>query len=585
MLSVAKHFSSTIEEKFFALLGMTIPQNYRMTRLSPRQKNEEKGVFSLPVSGKVNPMITIQYSEWDGTQRVRLSTDQLFEELAKHLSNTDDLQQAMESMMRQGLEGEQGKLKGLDDLVKELREEMRKRYKEYNLRSSLDEMQQRLENILNQERQTLQQQKPQKPELNEKENFLKQLPQRMSDQMEKLAQYEFEDQAAQEAFNELMQEFNDIRSVEDFQRRYKDLFNGPQSLDFQQTLQLMEEMQNLQEMEQNLLAGRSEKIDPNDLQELMGQGALQDLQNLQQMQAMLQEAGFLVYREGRMALSPKGVRRIGQLALRDIYANLLRDRTGPHTTDHRGAAEIKMDETRPYAYGDPMHLDLVGTMKKALRRTVSVPIKISPEDFTIYDTDHTTTSSTVLLLDMSWSMSWEGRFAAAKKVALALESLIRTRYPRDYFAVVGFFTRAVELKIKDLPEASWNMGDPFTNLQDGIRLASDLLHRHPGHNQNIIVVTDGQPTAYFSHGRLYCEWPLSFGGISMRAAQETLKEVERATQRRITINTFMLDDSPSLRAFVDKMTQLNRGRAFYTRPDHLGEYLLIDYVSKKKKKI
>src|SRR5262245_11767653 len=191
-------------------------------------------------------MITIEYSEWDGTQRVRLSTDQLFEELAKHLSHTDDLQQAMESMMRQGLEGEQGKLKGLDDLVKELREEMRKRYKEYNLRSSLDEMHQRLENILNQERQTLQERKPQKPELNEKENFLKQLPQRMSDQMEKLSQYEFEDEAAQEAFNELMQEFNDIRSVEDFQRRYKDLFNGPQSLDFQQTLQLMEEMQNLQ---------------------------------------------------------------------------------------------------------------------------------------------------------------------------------------------------------------------------------------------------------------------------------------------------------------------------------------------------
>ena len=89
-----------------------------------------------------------------------------------------------------------------------------------------------------------------------------------------------------------------------------------------------------------------------------------------------------------------------------------------------------------------------------------------------------------------------------------MESLIHTRYPRDYFSVVGFFTRAVELKIKDLPEASWNMGDPFTNLQDGIRLASELLHRHPGHNQNIIVVTDGQPTAYFSRGRLYCEWPL-----------------------------------------------------------------------------
>jgi uncharacterized protein with von Willebrand factor type A (vWA) domain len=530
-------------------------------------------------------MITIRYTEWDGTQRVRLSADQLFEELAKHLSSTDDLQQAMESMMRQGLDDEQGKLKGLDDLVRDLREEMRKRYREFNLRSALDEINQKLENILHQEQQTLQERRPQKPELADKEQFLKQLPQRLSDQLEKLAQYEFEDEAAQQAFNELMEEFNNIRSVEDFQRRYKDLFNGPQSLDFKQTQQLMQEMQQLQEMEQNLLSGRSDNINPDDLQELMGQGVWQDLQNLQQMQAMLQDAGFLISREGRLALSPKGVRRIGQLALRDIYANLLRDRAGAHAADQRGLAEIKIDEARPYTYGDPMHLDLVGTLKKSLLRGPGVPLKMAPEDFTIYDTDHTTTSSTVLLLDMSWSMSWEGRFAAAKKVALALESLIRTRYPRDYFSVVGFFTRAVELKIKDLPEASWNMGDPFTNLQDGIRLASDLLHRHPSHNQNIIVVTDGQPTAYFSRGRLYCEWPLSFGGISMRAAQETLREVEKATQRRITINTFMLDDSPSLRAFVDKMTQINRGRAFYTRPDHLGEYLLVDYVSRKKKKI
>jgi len=191
----------------------------------------------------------------------------------------------------------------------------------------------------------------------------------------------------------------------------------------------------------------------------------------------------------------------------------------------------------------------------------------------------------VLCLDMSWSMSWEGRFAAAKKVAMAMETLIRSKFPRDFFSIVGFYTRAVELKLKDLPEASWNMGDPFTNLQDGLRLASDLLVRHPSRNQHIIVITDGQPTAYFLNKRLYCEWPLSFGGISMRAAQETLKEVERITRKGITINTFMLDDSPSLRAFVDKMTQINRGRALFTRPDHLGEYMLVDYLSKKRKRV
>jgi uncharacterized protein with von Willebrand factor type A (vWA) domain len=190
-----------------------------------------------------------------------------------------------------------------------------------------------------------------------------------------------------------------------------------------------------------------------------------------------------------------------------------------------------------------------------------------------------------LLLDMSWSMSWEGRFAAAKKVALAMESLIRARYPRDYFAVVGFYTRATELELRDLPEASWNMGDPFTNLQDGLRLASDLLRRHPSPNRHMIVITDGQPTAYFSRGRLYCEWPLSFGGISMRAERETLREVERVTRQGVTINTFMLDDSPSLRAFVDRMTRINKGRALFSRPDRLGEYLLVDYLARKRKKV
>jgi uncharacterized protein with von Willebrand factor type A (vWA) domain len=227
----------------------------------------------------------------------------------------------------------------------------------------------------------------------------------------------------------------------------------------------------------------------------------------------------------------------------------------------------------------------VRTLKHALARQATTPLRLKSEDFEVYETLHTTTTSTVLLLDMSWSMSWEGRFAAAKKVALAMESLIRSRYPRDYFSVVGFYTRATELKLRDLPEASWNMGDPFTNLQDGLRLASELLSRHPSPNQHIIVVTDGQPTAYYSRGRLYCEWPLSFGGISMRAAQETLKEVERVTRKGVVINTFMLDDSPSLRAFVERMTRINRGRALFTRPDRLGEYLLVDYIARKRKKL
>ena len=131
----------------------------------------------------------------------------------------------------------------------------------------------------------------------------------------------------------------------------------------------------------------------------------------------------------------------------------------------------------------------------------------------------------------------------------------------------------------------FRLGDFYELFFEDAEKAARLLDRHPSTNKQVIVITDGQPTAYFSNGRLYCEWPLSFGGISMRAAQETLKQVERVTKRGVTINTFMLDDGPSLRAFVERMTRINKGRAFYTRPDRLGEYLLVDYIGKKRKKV
>jgi uncharacterized protein with von Willebrand factor type A (vWA) domain len=347
----------------------------------------------------------------------------------------------------------------------------------------------------------------------------------------------------------------------------------------------MRTMERLKRLEEALLSGNLENVDLEELQQLLGSEAMRNFQVLKQVMLLLMNAGYLTQREGRAHLSPRGVRKIGQLALRDIYQGLLRDRPGGHDTDHRGITELRPDETKRYLHGDPLNLDLVGTLKKSLARRPGTPLELRPEDFEVYAANHTTTTSTVLLLDMSWSMSWEGRFAAAKKVAMAMETLIRAKYPRDFFAIVGFFTRAVELKLRDLPEASWNMGDPFTNLQDGLRVAADLLARHPSNNQQIIIITDGQPTAYFVRGRLYCEWPLSFGGISMRAAQETLREVERVTRRGIVINTFMLDDSPSLRAFVERMTRINRGRALYTRPDRLGDYLLVDYVAKKRKRL
>ncbi len=529
--------------------------------------------------------ITIRYTQWDGSQRVRLNADQVFEKLSEYLSYTDDVQQALEWLMRQGAEWEGMRVMGLDDFLEEVREQLRQRYREFNLNGALDEMQQRLDEVVDLERDTLEQQRAERPTLKEKIDFLDKLPRRLSEAIDRLKQYAFEDAQAQQEFENLLEELQNVKDLEEFRRRYGDLFHGQKSLNYDEALNLMREVERLKKLEEQLLAGDFERVNAEELSEFLGQQALQDFRNLQQMVVLLTQAGYLSSREGRVRLSPKGVRKIGQLALRDIYQGLLRDRPGSHQSDHRGIHEVRPEVTRAYRYGDPLNLDLVGTLKKALPRRGGTPLDLRPDDFEIFGCDFATSTSTVLLLDMSWSMSWEGRFAAAKKVAMAMESLIRSRYPHDYFSIVGFFTRAVELKLKDLPEASWNMGDPFTNLQDGLRLASELLSRHPSNNQHIIVITDGQPTAYFSRGRLYCEWPLSFGGISMRAAQETLKEVERVTRKGITINTFMLDDSASLRAFVERMTRINKGRALYTRPDHLGEYLLVDYIGKKRKKV
>jgi uncharacterized protein with von Willebrand factor type A (vWA) domain len=531
------------------------------------------------------PVLTIRYTEWDGSQRVRLDAERVFEKLSELLSYTDDVQQALEWLLRQGAEWDGVRVLGLDDLLDAVREKLQDHYRDANLDTALDDIRRRLDELLDLERDTLTERLPQRPDLQHKRDRLDSLPHRLSDAIEHLRDYQFEDDDARQEFEHLLDELQNVRDLEDFQRRYGDLFHGERSLGYEEALELMREIERLKQLEEQLLSGDLERVDPQALGEGLGAQMLQNFRTLQQMMAVLRDAGLVASREGRVELSPKGVRKLGALALRDIYQSLLRDRPGAHGADHRGQTEVLPDATRPYQYGDPLNLDLVRTLGKALTRKLGTPLELHPQDFEIFDTSLTTTTSTVLLLDMSWSMSWEGRFAAAKRVALALETLSRSRFPRDYVAIVGFYTRAVELKLKDLPEASWNMGDPFTNLQDGLRLASELLARHRSTNQHVIVITDGQPTAYFSKGRLYCEWPLSFGGISMRAAQETLKEVERVTRKGITINTFMLDDSPSLRAFVERMTRINKGRAFYTRPDHLGEYLLVDYIGKKRKRV
>jgi uncharacterized protein with von Willebrand factor type A (vWA) domain len=529
-------------------------------------------------------MIRVRYTAWDGSQRVRLSAEGVFEAFADHLADTDDVQRALDWLLRRGAAFDGEPVAGLDELLERIREALRERFGANRFDQATDGLRERLDRLLETERAAVDALADAGTRRSKRE-VLDALPLRLSGAIERLRDYAFESGSARDDFAALLAELENLRALEQFIQRYGERFRGAHAVDFGEALELMRVIERLHALEEQLQGGDLETIDLELLADLLGAEALRQVGTLREMLALLAGAGYLTTREGTVRLSPKGIRKIGQLALRDIYQGLLRDRSGEHKCERSGFAEPRRDATKRYRYGDALDLDLGATLKNALRRHPTRPLVLAPSDFAVYEADQATSASTVFLLDMSWSMSWDGRFAAAKKVALALESLIRARYPRDYFGIVGFFTRAVELKAAELPEASWNMGDPFTNLQDGLRVAGEVLSRHPAVNRQIILITDGQPTAYFHEGRLYCEWPLSFGGISMRAARETLREVERVTRQGVVINTFMLDDSPALRAFVDRMTRINKGRAFYTRPDRLGEYLLVDYVAKKRRRV
>lgn len=534
----------------------------------------------------------IRYTSWDGSQEVHLDPEAVFDRLAEHLSATDDVSEALDRLLREGLDGDSFQVVGAERLADEVRRAIQELYDRFNLDRSLERPWSDLEDVVAMEEDAASRLEHE-AERRRRKQELDDLPRILEEAVSAMAARPFGDEDARRAFEELSERSDDIARVDRFQRRFREQFRGPESLDFDATLEMMDRFERLREVEKALREGDLDALDGDALSSLLGGAFAENAARLRQVMRVLVEAGYVTSKGGKAVLSAKGARRLGRLALREILAELLPDASGRHDTRRRGPSERQTEDARPYEYGDPMNIDVAATLRAALARgTRESPgadeapprrVVLDPRDLHVKETQRATRTSTVLLLDMSWSMSWEGRFAAAKKVALALETLMRTRFPRDWFGMVGFYTRAVELRPADLAEVTWNMGDPFTNLQDGLRLATRLLDRHPAATRQMIVVTDGQPTAYFDEGRLFCEWPMSAGGISSRATIETLKEVERVTRKGIRINTFMLDDSPTLRSFVQRMTTINRGRAFYTTPDQLGRFVLVDHVGRKKR--
>jgi uncharacterized protein with von Willebrand factor type A (vWA) domain len=413
------------------------------------------------------------------------------------------------------------------------------------------------------------------------QNLLGSLPGEMRQQLQDVLSDRLGEASLQQELSELAGNLESLMPMRDLRNQYP--FRGDEALDLQAAMELMGGMQDMDQIERQLertqYGGDLDEIDAEKLEELLGEEARETLDQLRQLLEILEEAGYIRKKGNSWELTPRGNRKIGQQVLAEIYANLKSQSFGKHNVAEFGRYGERADDTKSYEFGDPFHLDLRQTMMNAMHRTgPQVPVELAPDDFEIHRSESLTQTATVLMLDLSWSMALRGSFQAAKKVALALENLIRLKYARDNLYLVGFSAYARELKPEDLPYATWDETVLGTNMHHALLIAQRLLAKHKVGTRQIIMISDGEPTAHLERGVSHFAYPPS--PITIR---ETLKEVRNCTKKDIVINIFMLDRNYYLKEFVSQVAKINRGRVFYTTPDELGEYILVDFVNNKRK--
>jgi uncharacterized protein with von Willebrand factor type A (vWA) domain len=319
-------------------------------------------------------------------------------------------------------------------------------------------------------------------------------------------------------------------------------------------------------------------VDPELVERALGRQAVDDLEALRRVEKELERQGYLQREAGELTLTPKGMRRLGESALRRIFTRLHAHGRGDHDMRDAGAAGDPTGATRQWQFGDEQPFDVVRTVRNAVLRNGSgTPVRIDVEDFEVVETERRSGAAVALLVDLSYSMALRGTWAAAKTTALALHSLVTTRYPQDAIEVIGFSRYARVLKPAELPSLTWDMVQG-TNLQHALMLASRHLAKHPDAEPVVMVVTDGEPTAHLlSDGSAWFDWP-----THPETTAATMAEVERVTRRGATINVFMLDDEPGLVRFVESMAARNCGRVFSPDAEKLGDYVVSDYIRARR---
>ncbi len=321
---------------------------------------------------------------------------------------------------------------------------------------------------------------------------------------------------------------------------------------------------------------------------------------------LLQQEGLLERdQEGRYAVSPKGVRRIQKNALTELFQTFNRDALGKHDTPHKGMGQVRHEDSRPYIYGDPLaNLNLHETLKNAYtRQGGGVPIKVDRDDWVVYETEHQTSCATVVLIDMSGSMGRYGKYGMTKKVALALQGMVRAQFPTDSLQMVGFYTLANKLTERELLSSApkpvglydsrvhlrISLDAPlprhvqhFTNIDAGLKLARNLLTRQPAQNKQIICITDGEPTAHVEGREVVLVYP-----PAEKTAMATLAEARRCANAGIRVSSFALVEDYfyfNLVNFVEEMARVTKGVAAYCSADDLGKYVFDSFIGGRRQR-
>jgi uncharacterized protein with von Willebrand factor type A (vWA) domain len=369
-----------------------------------------------------------------------------------------------------------------------------------------------------------------------------------------------------------------------FSRSRRTRMSGPNAMGLSDATEALAEMADLETLAEQLGQGYDgatiDDVDEELVQRALGRRAVDDLSELRRLERTLVDEGYLVRQGGQLELSPKSVRRIGLRALQRVFSDLSALRRGGHDIRDAGASGEPTGATRAWAFGDEQPIDVVRTLANAIRRgeRESRPLRLHVDDFEVVETERRASAAVCLLVDTSWSMVVNDTWGQAKQTALALHSLISTMYPQDALQIIGFSDYARELQPHELAGLDFAMVQG-TNLQHALLMAGRFLDRHAGFDPVVLVVTDGEPTARLDRdGRSRFAWP-----PEPETLAATVAEVDKMTRRRAGLNMFVLGDDPRLQEFVEDVVKRNGGRMFSPRADRLGEYVVRDFLDRRRR--